>query len=602
MHNELDKALNMVRGAKRLAYDTETDGLDWKRGEVCGYVFTDEHEDLYIPVRHKRGGNILYPEAWETELALAMKDSEAVFIGHNLKFDMQFGLNHGIELPHGQVHIDTAVTEALLDENKWSYSLDNTAKKYEVQAKKGAELYQHISNEFDVPANKKSMGHFHMLAGDDPIAVDYAKGDGRTTLQVWDKQKIEVEAQELGPVWDLEMRLQRVLVDMERRGLAVQEDELDITLILVQEELEKLRSTLPNEFMNVKGRNDLEDYFRYHSISDWPITAHGNPSFAGHWLQTHKAGEAIIKVRKLEHFCTNFLDPLHFTHNFNGTLHTNFNQTRSDSYGTTTGRLSTDTPNMQASPKRDVYVGSMFRNLFKARPGYKLMEPDYSQCEPRLYANYSKEAKLITGYSATPNIDMHAIVQEILGVDRDRAKTINLAILYMMGAAKLAKALGITDDEAFVIMRSWYNLFPKVTNWRKRATLVAEQRGFVRTILGRRRRFPDPKWAYKAANAVIQGGSADIMKYKLLQCWEYLRTQPEGLGYMLLTIHDAILFEIHDSPEGEAVFQECVRIMEDVGSAPFNLTVPFKVDYKPGGPTWCEASYGKTLHELRNAA
>lgn len=602
MDNDLAKALNMVRGAKSLAYDTETEGLDWKRHKVCGYVFTDRHEDLYIPVRHKRGGNILYPEAWEAELAKAMKESKAQFIGHNLKFDIHMGMNHGIELPHDQIHIDTSITEALLDENKWSYSLDSCAKVHDVQSKKGQELYQHLSNEFDIPANKKSMGHFHLLAGDDVIGVEYAKGDGRTTLELWDKQKPLVEEQELVPVHTMEMELQRVLVDMERRGLAVQEDEIDNTLLLVQAELETIRATLPDEYMNVKGRNDLQDYFRYHDISDWPITDAGNPSFAGAWLQTHPEGEAIIKVRKLEHFCSSFLDPLHLTHNFNGTVHTNFNQARGDSHGTTSGRLSSNDPNTQQAPKRDMYVGSLFRNLFVARPGYKLIEPDYSQCEPRLYANYSKEAKLVEGYSASPNIDMHAIVQEILKVDRDRAKTINLAILYMMGAQKLAKSLGITPDEAFIIMRQWYNLFPKVTNWRKRATLVAEQRGFVRTILGRRRRFPDPRFAYKAANAVIQGGSADIMKYKMVQCWKYLRTLPEGTIYMLLTIHDALLFEVRDDEAGMAAFNECCKIMEDVGSPPFNLTVPFKVDFKPGGRTWCEASYGKTLTQIRTAA
>lgn len=589
----------MVRGAKLLAYDTETEGLDWKRHSVCGYVFSDDTEDLYIPVRHKRGGNILYPEAFEAELAKAMQESQAKFIGHNLKFDIHMGLNHGVKLPPDTLHVDTALTEALLDENRWGYGLANVAEGYDVQAKKGKELYQHLSNEFDIPANSKSMGHFHRLAGDDIIGVEYAKGDGRTTYELWGKQEPLIVEQELTAVHDMEMALQFVLVDMERRGLKVQEEEIDNTVILIQSELELIRATLPNEDMNVKGRNDLQDYFRYHDISDWPITAAGNPSFAGSWLSTHKAGEAIIKIRKLEHFYSNFIEPLITTHNYNGSVHPNFNQTRSDNYGTTSGRLSSNDPNAQQAPKRDIYIGSLFRNLFAARPGYILIEPDYSQCEPRLYANYSKEAKLIAGYSATPNIDMHQIAVEMLGVERDQAKQINLAILYMMGAEKLARSLAIPIEQAYIIMRKWYNMFPAVTNWRKRATLVAEQRGFVRTILGRRRRFPDSRFAYKAANAVIQGGSADIMKYKMVQCWNYIQTLPPGTIYMLLTIHDALLFEVRDDADGRAAFKECCRIMEDVASPPFNLVVPFKVDFKPGGHTWCEASYGKTLTDIR---
>lgn len=602
MTSEAQKALNMVRGAKSLAYDTETEGLDWKRHSVCGYVFTDEHEDLYVPVRHKRGGNIINAEAWEAEMAKAMKESKATFVGHNLKFDMHFGLNHGLQLPRDVRHVDTAVTEALLDENKWSYALDSVCKHYDVQAKKGKELYQHLSFEFDIPATRDSMGHFHKLAGDDVIGVEYAKGDGRSTWELWQEQSKHIDEQELQVVHGLEMDLMPVLVDMERRGLAVDEAMIDAVVVLIQEEAEQLRAILPKEDMNVKGRNDLQDYFMFHGISDWPITAAGNPSFAGDWLSTHPQGESITKIRKLEHFFSNFMEPLITRHAYNGFVHPNFNQTRGDKYGTTSGRLSCNDPNAQQAPKRDMYIGSLFRSLFHARDGYCFVEPDYSQCEPRLYAHYSKEPKLIQGYSATPTIDMHAIVQEIIGVDRDRAKTINLAILYMMGAEKLSRSLGITLNEAWVIMRQWYNTFPRVSSWRKRAQGVAEQRGFVRTILGRRRRFPDSRFAYKAANAVIQGGSADIMKWKMVECWKYIQTLPEGLIYMILTVHDALLFEVQDTPEGWAAFKECIKIMEQVNEAPFNLSVPFKVDFKDGGFTWCEASYGKKLEDIRMAA
>src|SRR5690606_2363046 len=109
----------------------------------------------------------------------------------------------------------------------------------------------------------------------------------------------------------------------------------------------------------------------------------------------------------------------------------------------------------------------------------------------------------------------------------------------------------------------WYALFPLGKQFRNKCTKVAEQRGFVRTILGRRRRFPNPDFAYKALNAVIQGGSADILKYKIVELDSYIQSLPKGTMRMLLNIHDALVYEVEETETGVKSLREAIRIMEN---------------------------------------
>jgi DNA polymerase-1 len=379
---------------------------------------------------------------------------------------------------------------------------------------------------------------------------------------------------------------------MERRGIMVNQDKIAEVYDFIAKEQKDIRQQYPeSENVNLRSAIQLKDYFEYFGITDWPLTDKGNPSFNKDWLAETPQGEAILLEKRLLHFVSNFLEPLQTRHAFNGVVHTTFNQTRSDDYGTVTGRLSSSNPNMQQTPKRDKFIGRLFRSLFIAREGFYFEERDYSQCEPRLYAHYSEEPRLVEGYRTTPAIDMHAIVQEMMGLTRDRAKTINLGILYMMGIAKLARQLRISMEEAEVLFLKWYALFPKVTKFRKTATAVGEQRGFVRTILGRRRRFPDPRYAYKSANAIIQGGAADVLKYKIVEVHKFLRTLPRDTVHMLLNIHDALLFEVQDSDLGREALVEANRILVDVQSKPFELIVPFATDFGRGRD-WATATYG----------
>lgn len=597
-----DKFLRMLSTDVQLGYDVETEGLNWKTQNVCGYSLSDSKDAVYVSVRHKGGANIDQPEAFEAEVNKIIQQRKKPLVGWNIKFDAHFSENHDIIL--GNNIVDGMVMEALLDENKHKYDLKSTLPGYNIEHKSDKALYAHIGAKFGCKPDRSSMAHFHRLSGDDPFAVGYACDDTRTTLQCYEKQYKELYRQELDLVADLENKLCHVLQKMERRGIQVDEAEAARVKLEVDELYERAYLELPLEeaesgevkFINIRSGKDLKEYFEMCSITDWPMTApterfpNGQPSFNKQFLATSQEGLNILNCRKYGHLKNSFLDVLD-SHIHKGRIHTTFNQTKNETHGTKTGRLSSSNPNKQQVPKRDKELGKIYRRMFISSPDCILIEYDYSQAEPRLYSHYSGEPVLIQGYTSTPVIDMHSVAAQYMNVSRDVAKNLNLGIMYTMGADKLAAQLGITREAALDILKRWKRTFPNVAKFTKRASQVAEERGYVKTILGRRARFPDARWSYRAANRIIQGGSADIMKWKLVEIDRYLvENNLEDVCKMLLTIHDSIVFEIHKSRMD--LIKIIASVMERVQVPPFNLKVPFTVDYNHG-QNWSAATYNK---------
>jgi len=607
MHDKIQKFFNILNNTKKPAYDVETNGLDWKRCYTCGYSVSDGHESVYIPVRHG-SANIEMVDTFEHNLAKFIASHPGNIVGHNIKFDAHFSENHGILLNKVE---DTMVYEALLDEHQRSYSLENVCKRYDIEPKKGKTLYEHIAQQFGVKPDRNAMGHFHRLAGNDPLAVEYAEGDTLTTKQLHIKQEKKLYAEQLDTVVNIENQLTHVLQKMERRGIGVNSQETEKVKKEVEELYDEAYSKLivvgddplEIEFINVRSNKDLKQYFEMCDIDDWPMTAptqrhpDGQPSFNKDFLATTQEGLNIMNVRKYATLKSMFLDPLD-KFLYRGKLHTNYNQTIGETHGTRFGRLSCNFPNLQQVPKRDQQLGKIYRRMFVPNDNYIFIEYDYSQAEPRLYSHYSDEPALLKGYNSIPFIDMHTIAAEYMNVSRDVAKNLNLGIMYTMGPKKLAIKLGISYEQAKAILDKWMATFPRVSNYDRnnpgftqKAQKVAQDRGYVKTILGRRARFPNPDFAYRAANRIIQGGSADILKYKMVEIDNYLVSNKlEDVCKMLLTIHDSIVFEIHK--DHQDLIPILASILERVQVPPFNLKVPFIADYKTGS-NWSEATYGK---------
>lgn len=599
-----DKFFRILKETKDPAIDVETSGLRWTKDYVCGYSVSDGTDAVYIPVRHAGGGNISQPDYFECELGKSVSELDTKLIGHNIKFDMHFSENQGIKFKNVE---DTMVNEALLDENRRSYSLENVANSYKdkgVTPKLGKLLYEHIGREFGVKPDRSSMAHYHRLRGDDPLAVEYGAGDTLTTKQLREVQKKQLYKEELDMVHEVENNLTYVLQKMERRGVQINPTECQKVKKQVEEMYWEAYSKIPvneNEDgsvvpLNVRSAKDLKEYFEWCEITDWPMTLpterfpRGQPSFKKEYLATSQEGLNILNVRKLAHLKSSFLDVLD-NHIYNHKIHTTFNQTRGETHGTRSGRLSCSFPNMQQVPKRDQQLGSIYRRMFVPNNDYIFIEYDYSQAEPRLYTHYSGEPTLLKGYTSEPIIDMHMVAAQYMHVTRAVAKSLNLGMMYTMGPKKLAIQLGISQDEAFAIYKLWHKTFPYVSRFTKKAEEVAADRGYVKTLLGRRSRFDNINFCYRAANRIVQGGSADILKYKMVEIDRYLVANGlEEVCQMILTIHDSIAFMIHKD------YMHLVKVLQDmlerVQIPPFNLKVPFTVDYKMGA-NWAEASYGK---------
>lgn len=605
--SRLEKFFNRLAdpSTKTIVYDSETSGLDWRRNHVIGHVFTFgglPDDSYYFPVRHAGGGNLedgpapqvavegtrppLHVFEERTQKVLALRpDLRAVF--HHAAFDLHF--TDGVGLAFGGPLEDTMVNAALIDENAGSYSLDACCRRAEVQAKKGETLHQHLASLFGGPPDRNQMGNLWRTRGDDPIVVDYAAGDGTSTWQLWEKQQTILDAEDLRRVWAVECRCIRTFHRMERQGVRVDEEALHRLEKDIGSRIDAARSSLPDGF-NQRSPAQVRAFMETQGVTDWPLTPQGAPSFPEEWLLRSEAGRKVIAVRKLRTLLDSFITPLKETHLWNGKVHTHYNQLKSDEYGTVSGRPSSSEPNLQQVPKRDKILAPLFRSVFIPDPGMVWYENDYMQQEYFVFANYTRAKKIIDGYMQEPPIDIHQTVADMLGVERDpTAKRINLGQLYGMGYKKLALKLGVSETVAKGYSLQYQQMVPEAKQFSKAAETRAKETGYVFDILGRRRRFPDSRFAHKAANGIIQGSSASITKLKMCEIDEYF-AQERNAANLMLQIFDSMSWQ---AEAGSPQTEHARHIMTSFGENDvIRLALPLRIDTGEG-PNWSVATWGR---------
>lgn len=603
-------ALKVAASNVALVHDTETSGLDWKKVHPVGYVFTTADHSVYIPLRHGGGGNLMGSRPLETpegpfelhpfEQALAKSyryrhqtygRSASPLIGHNLKFDLHMSLNAGIDFPE---HVFcTQFGAALLDEHAKSHSLEHSCAVRGLPLKKSEVMYAHLAQTFGVPNNKEVMSHYWRLAGNDPVGVDYAEGDGVSTLALWADQKPRLTEQQLDVVAQLENDLIRHVVRMERTGVKIDEARLGELEGIFKKRMEDAMKALPAGF-NSRAPSQVKAYFEKAGVTDWPTTDLGNPSFPEKWLEKSEAGRKIVAARQVRTVLDQFIKPMRENHVHKGRVHTSLNQLRGDGYGVISGRFSSSFPNLQQVPKHNHELSALYRSIFVADPGFEFYEADYSQCEPRLFAHYSQAEALVTGYNSNPPVDMHDVVAKMMNADRETvAKRMNMGLLTGMWPKTLAEHMGWDLAYAKKMWNQWFAMLPEVREFQDGATHVMGTRGFVRTILKRRCRLDNPRFSYQATSRIIQGSNADILKWKLLEACR-MAEQMGDTVQILLTVHDSINWQAEDSERGLAYSRDLVEACQDVQGEPFLLRVPFKMDVKKG-KSWAEATFGKKL-------
>ena len=609
-----ERALRYVREAKALSYDTETSGVDWRVNSPIGYVVGPSSADVgtstvqaehvvYVPVRHGGGGNLpggqpmqnpddpFVQHPFEKELVKAFEDRRRLglpVVGHNLKFDAHFSANAGILL--GRDMVCTQNNAAILDEYARSYSLDNCAQAMGVEAKKGEELYAHMARLFGGTAARSQMANYWRLAGNDPIAYEYAVGDGVTTIQLWEKQVKQIEEEDLQRVYELESQLIWTVFRMERTGIKIDEDRIGQLREATEQRISEMLRDLPIGF-NTRSPVQMKKLMEDNGFTDWPTTEKGNPSFTEKWLKKNPVGQKIVTIRQASNLLNSFVNPLAERHMYKGRVHATLNQLKSDDKGTISGRFSCSDPNLQQVPKRNKDLSKPFRRLFVADEGWTFWERDFSQCEPRLFAHYAQDPNLLEGYNSEPFEDMHTMTAKLLDVERDpTAKRMGMGILTGMQRDSLAGHMGCTVSEAEDYIRRFFKAYPTIQTFQNKAKLRLKNRGFVHTLLGRRCRLESARFAYRGTSKIIQGGNADITKYKLLEMDRYCEDNGDKCR-VLMTVHDSYNGQYENSEEGRRQFAEILRIMPEVECEPFNLTVPFVIEGFEGAD-WAEASFG----------
>jgi DNA polymerase I-like protein with 3'-5' exonuclease and polymerase domains len=429
----------------------------------------------------------------------------------------------------------------------------------------------------------------------------YAEQDALMTLKLWERLHIEINREELNSVFDMELALIPIMLDMRERGVRVDLDKADQAKTLLKKRVKELKS-----FIKKKTKVDIEPWanasvekvFKELGLN-YPKTELGAPSFTKQFLQAHpnEVAQAIVKLREADKADSTFIDSI-LRHEHKGRIHCEFHQLRSDDGGTVTGRFSSSNPNLQQIPARDPEIKKLIRGLFIPEEGQRWGSFDYSSQEPRLLVHYCSVLRQADRHPMIDEVideyhkgdaDFHQMVADMAGISRKEAKTVNLGIMYGMGVGKLANQLVISTEEAKALMAKYHQKVPFVKTLAERVMQRAAKHGKIRTIKGRLCRFDmwEPrsfgynkpmKWedaereygpqirrafTYKALNKLIQGSAADQTKQAMVDCYE------EGL-VPLITVHDELCFSV----ESDIQAHKIKKIME----TGLELAVPSKVD------------------------
>ena len=562
------------------------------RGEIVGIAVAVEDWSGYYPIAHEGGGNMDKKKVMEWFRIILNYPSTKIF--HNAMYDVCFIRAAGLHIK-GKI-VDTMIAGSLVDENRFRYDLGSMGRDYLGKGKNEAVLKE-TADIWGIDAKSEMYKLPAMYVG------EYAERDAEMTLELWQEMKKEIQHQDIQSIFDLETELFPCLVDM--RFLGVRVDIQAATQLK-----EKLSSEEKECLLKVKKETGVDtQIWAARSIAQvfeklrlpFDRTEKTNsPSFTKNFLQNHSHPivKLIARAREISKAHTTFIDTI-IKHEHKGRIHAEINQLRSDQGGTVTGRFSYSNPNLQQIPARNKELGPMIRSLFIPEDGCKWGVFDYSQQEPRLVVHYAALQNLygvgdvLDSYKDS-NVDFHQIVAEMAEIPRSQAKTINLGLFYGMGKNKLQAELGINKEKSDMLFRQYHSRVPFVKQLMDSVMKRAQNRGQIRTLLGRLCRFhlwepnqfgihkalpheaalqehgPGIKraYTYKALNRLIQGSAADMTKKAMVELHK------EGI-VPHIQVHDELDVSVNGNEN---------KIKEIMESA-VELEVPNKVDYE-FGPNW----------------
>jgi DNA polymerase I-like protein with 3'-5' exonuclease and polymerase domains len=593
-----------LRQYDEIAVDLETRDPDLKskgsgsvigNGEVVGIAVAVPGRKFYFPIAHGSGPNMDKKRTLEWFKDTMATPATKIF--HNAMYDVCWIKQMGIKI--NGIIVDTMIAASLIDENRFAYSLNAVSWDYLGYGKSEAALNEAAKARGLDP--KADMWQLPAME-----VGSYAEKDAELTLSLWQIFKKEIVHQDIESIFNLETDLFPCLVDMRFKGVRVDSQRAHILKKQLVEQEEKLLLEVKKETgiePQIWAARSIAKVFDKLSLTYDTTEKTNSPSFTKNFLSEHPNPivQKIAKAREINKAHTTFIDTiLRFEHK--GRIHAEINQIRSDQGGTVTGRFSYNNPNLQQLPARNKDLGPMIRSLFLPEDGCTWGCFDYSQQEPRLVVHYAalhnfpSVYDVVEEYKENTDTDFHQTVADMAQIPRSQAKTINLGLFYGMGKAKLQAELGVSKEKAAELFEQYHAKVPFVKQLMNSASNRAQERGQIRTLLGRLCRFhlwepnqfgmhkamthedalrehgPGIKraYTYKALNKLIQGSAADMTKKAMLELYK------EGI-VAHIQIHD----ELDLSVESEAHAKKIIEIMENA----ISLEVPNKVDYE-SGKTW----------------
>ena len=585
----LRRLVTRLKNASALTIDTETTSINPMKAELVGLALTDAAKrGYYVPVDAPTGEPQLPLETALEILIPLLSDPELPKYGHNFKYDLTVLERSGAKVEG--VAFDTMLAEWLINPSSKNLGLKDLA---------WARLKEYMTPITDLIGTGKGQLTMNQIPVEQ--VAPYACSDVDMTHRLVDALTPELKERQLWSLFvDIEMGLIPVLSDMERIGVGFDVEQLERMSKELAARLGQLEAQiheLVGYSFNVNSTQQLSNaLFKTLKLPSQGVrrTKTGHFSTAADILERlrekHDVISLILKYRELSKLKSTYVDALpQMVNPRTGRMHTSYNQT-----GTVTGRVSSSDPNLQNIPIR-TELGRHVRCAFVAEPGWKLLAADYSQVELRVMAHISGDEGLLSAFARGEDIHastaaaiMDVPLEAVTPNMRRVAKAVNFGLSYGQTVYGLSRATDLTHAEAEDFINTYFERFPKVREYIEKTKSLAARQGYVETLLGRRRYFPELQPGSNAShrarqaaermaiNAPIQGTAADIIKIAMIRLWRVLR-EHNSRSRMILQVHDELIVEAPDE-ELDTVVPLMREVMEDA----FELEAPLKVDFKVG--------------------
>ncbi len=604
---ELQALGERCKTAEVIAFDTETTSTDPIRAELVGISLALEPmKGYYLPIRHQpealgKGVNLPIEKVIEA-LSPAFTDQHIPKLGHNLKYDYIVLARNGLKA--NPLSFDTMLAEWLINPDSHNLGLKKLA-----WVRLNKEMTD-IETLIGKGKQQRTMDTVQL-----ETAAAYAIGDVDAVIQLYPILQAELnhprlqkssahpekeKPSELASLFHLvEMPLIAILAEMEMRGilldvefLAQMSKELTIRMQAIEDEVIHIVGSPFNLNSSQQLSHALFDILGLKIPGRTKRTVSGTISTAADVLEAlrgqHPVIDLILEYREISKLKSTYVDALPQQINpATGRIHTSYSQT-----GSVTGRLASSEPNLQNIPIRTP-LGRQVRKAFIAAEGYRLLSIDYSQIELRIVAHFAKDEAMLMAFHA--NQDIHAAtaaaiynipIDQVTKEQRRHAKAINFGLIYGMSAFGLTRSSDLTLAEAEAFVEEYFKRFPGIKAYLTNMRRQAAQQGYVETLCGRRRYFPNLKPSNnpnylsreerEAINAPIQGTAADIIKIAMLRVADAIKLNKLQTK-MLLQVHDELVFEV---PQNE--LEKTIPLLKEVMEKAFTLSVPLVTEAKVG--------------------